>query len=137
MNYLFNTIPIGLYSILVILVGFVFIYGIIDMKKKKTGHPFTNALYFLLVLGLYTIPYKMIQAYSQNSLLLNMSSYILWILVIATVVAFVYFAYMAYKCGYLDEKSKQLLRYTLLPCFIILVVCIIIICICLFMKSNA
>lgn len=127
MSYFFNSMPIGLYSIFVIIVGCIFIYGINDMKKKKPGHPFTNALYFLLVLGLYTIPYRVIQAYSQNLLLINMSSYILWILGIVTLFAFIYFAYIAYRHNYLDEKGKQLMRNIVLPCSIVFIICIIVI----------
>ena len=127
MSHFFNSMPIGLYSIFVIIVGCIFIYGINDMKKKKPGHPFTNALYFLLVLGLYTIPYRVIQAYSQNLLLINMSSYILWILGIVTLFAFIYFAYIAYRHNYLDEKGKQLMRNIVLPCSIVFIICIIVI----------
>ena len=127
MSHFFNSMPIGLYSIFVIIVGCIFIYGINDMKKKKPGHPFTNALYFLLVLGLYTIPYRVVQAYSQNLLLINMSSYILWVLGIVTLFAIIYFAYIAYRHNYLDEKGKQLMRNIVLPCSIVFIICIIVI----------
>ena len=127
MSHFFKSMPIGLYSIFVIIVGCIFIYCINDMKKKKPGHPFTNALYFLLVLGLYTIPYRVIQAYSQNLLLINMSSYILWVLGIVTLFAIIYFAYIAYRHNYLDEKGKQLMRNIVLPCSIVFIICIIVI----------
>lgn len=122
MSYFFNSMPIGLYSIFVIIVGCIFIYGINDMKKKKPGHPFTNALYFLLVLGLYTIPYRVVQAYSQNLLLINMSSYILWVLGIVTLFAIIYFAYIAYRHNYLDEKGEQLMRTIVLPFTVVVLV---------------
>lgn len=122
MNYFFETMPIGLYCSFVIIVACIFIYGINDTNKKKPGHPFVNALYFLLALGLYTIPYRVIQAYSKNLLLINVSSYILWILGIVTLFAFIYFAYMAYRHNYLDERGKQLMKNIVLPCTIVVLV---------------
>ena len=107
--------------------GVVFIYGIIDMKKKKPEHPFINALYGILVLGLYTVPYRAIKEYSTNLLLVNVSQYLMWLLLAIVLILFIYFAYLAYKKGFIDEKGKRLLRNILLPCAIVIAICVVVI----------
>ena len=123
----FNSMSLFPYSIMILICAIFFVYGIIDMKKKKPGHPFINALYGILVLGLYTVPYKAIKEYSPNSLLINMSQYLMWLLLAVVLILFVYFAYLAYKKGFIDEKGKRLLRNTLLPCAIVFAICVVVI----------
>ena len=127
MGYLFSHMSLLSYSIVILIVGIIFVYGLIDMKKKKPGHPFTNALYGILVLGLYTVPYRVIQECSANLLLINLSRNLLYVLSAIVLVLFIYFAYLAYKKGFLAEKEKQLLRNTLLPCGIVIAIGIVII----------
>lgn len=127
MDYFYSETPFWLYSIIIILGGLGLLYGIKDMKRKKPGHPFINALYFLLFIGLYTIPHRFINDYSQNLLLIIISKYVMWVVVILFFVAFVYFAYSAYKRGFLDKKGEKLIRNTVIPCTIVFVVCVMII----------
>lgn len=127
MNYFYSATPLWLYSIIIILSGLGLLYGIKDMKRKKPGHPFVNALYFLLFVGLYTIPHRFINEKSQNPTLIIISKYVMWIVVILFFVAFVYFAYSAYKHGFLDAKGKKLIHNTVIPCTIVFVVCVLII----------
>lgn len=127
MDYFYSETPFWLYSIIIILGGLGLLYGIKDMKRKKPGHPFINALYFLLFIGLYTIPHRFINDYSQNLSLIIISKYVMWVVVILFFVAFVYFAYSAYKRGFLDKKGEKLIRNTVIPCTIVFVVCVMII----------
>lgn len=127
MNFLFNNLSLGAYSVIIIFFGVVLIYGIIDMKKKKPRHPFINALYGLLIVGFYTIPYRFIKEYSSNLILKNISEQIMMVIMFSFLITFVYFAYLAYKKGFLDEKGKQLMCSAIIPCAIIFVICVVII----------
>ncbi len=136
MNSLFSSMSLGLYSFFVLFVGCVFIFSIIDMKKKKPGHPFINALYFLLFWGLYTIPYRIIEAKSKNTGLVSIFGYSFWVLTIVTIIALVYFAYVAYKRGFLDEKGKRLMKNTVLPCTIMVVIGVVFIVVLYMIKIR-
>lgn len=127
MNYLFNNLSLETYSIIIFIFGVILIYGIIDMKKKKPGHPFVNALYGLLIVGFYTIPHRFIKEYSSNIILKNISEQIMLIIMFFFLITFVYFAYLAYKKGFMDERGRQLICNTIIPCAIIFIICVVII----------
>ncbi len=136
MNYLFNNLSLGTYSLIIIFFGIILIYGIIDMKKNKTGHPFINALYGLLIVGFYTIPHRFIKEYSSNLILKDISEQIMMIIMFFFLITFVYFAYLAYKKGFLDEKGRQLMRNTIMPCAIIFIICVVIIVTYIVLKKQ-
>lgn len=126
MNYLINNMSVSLYSVIMIACGAGLIYGIIDMKKKQPGHPFVNALYGLLAFGFYTVIHKFIKEYSTNLTLINISRYLMWTVFVAFLIAFIYFAYLAYQKGFVDEKGRQLLKNTIIPCAVVIFIGVIV-----------
>lgn len=127
MDYFYSATPFWLYSVIIIFSGLALLYGIKDMNRKKPGHPFVKALYFLLFVGLYTIPHRFINEYLQNPTMIIISKYVMWTVVILFLIAFVYFAYSAYRRGFLDAKGEKIIQNTVIPCVIVFIVCVIII----------
>lgn len=119
MSLLFNSIPLEILSTVVLFATILVIYGIIDLEKRKPGHPFKYALISLNLASISILISKWFYQSSLLSIYFDFFDKVSTILTCTSFLVLIITMYLAYKCGYISEKGKQLLTSTLFPCIIV------------------
>ena len=125
MYRIFDSMPFGMYSF-VIFLGVIFcIYGIIDLEKRKPGHPYKYVMCWAIPTVLSIYINKLLYMYYPLQTVLDFSNFIVAIFIVVIVVILGYSTYLAIKKDYISEKGKMLLKSTLIPCAIVFFFCVL------------
>lgn len=129
MYRLFNSLSIESHTIIIISVLLLGVYGIIDLEKKKPGHPFKYVIFCLFPTLISILVSKYIHEFSFSPFWMRMSDIFSLVFIVVSFVAFIFSTYLTYKRGYMSEEKKRMLVSTIIPCAIGLTICIAIIAI--------
>ena len=125
MYRIFDSMPFGMYSIVVFLGIFLCIYGIIDLEKRKPGHPYKYVMFCVVPTVLSIYINELLHMYYPLQILLNVLDVTVIIFTVISVFVISYSTYLSIKKGYISEKGKMLLKSTIIPCGIVLIFCIL------------
>ena len=127
MYRLFSSLSIEANTVIIVAVIILGIYSIIDLEKKKPGHPFKYVMYCLFPTLISILVNKYIYEFSLSSFWMRATDIVSIIFVVAFFVTFIFSTYLTYKRGYMSEKNKRMLVSTLIPCVIGIIICIVVI----------
>ena len=127
MYRLFSSISLELHTIIIISVIFFGIYSIIDLEKKKPGHPYKYVLYCLFPTLASILINKYIYELSFSSFWVKTTDIISITFVVAFFLTLIFSTYLTYKKGYMSEEKKRILVSTIVPCAIGITICVAVI----------
>ena len=127
MYRLFSSLSIELHTIVIISVMLLGIYSIIDLEKKKPGHPYKYVLYCLFPTLASILINKYIYELSFSSFWTKTTDIISITFVVISFATLIFSTYLTYKKGYMSEEKKRILVSTIIPCTIGITICIVVI----------
>ncbi len=123
MYRLLSSMSFTTYTIFIILTIILLIYSFFDLRKKKPEHPYKYLALFSIPTMVVAIFYKYVHEFEVSSFWVDFVETIWIILVIFMFALLGYSTYLADKKGFISPKGKVLLKSTLIPCLIVLVLC--------------
>ena len=127
MYKLFNSLPIESHTLIILSVIFLGIYAILDLEKKKPGHPYKYVIFCLIPTLISILINKYIYKFSFSPFWMKTTDIVSMMFIVICFIVLIFSTYLTYKKGYMSEEKKRILVSTIIPCMIGIVICILII----------
>lgn len=136
MHWLFGSMPLWLYTLVALLVISLGVYGIIDLEKKKPGHPYKYVICCLFPAIISILLNRYVYEYTSSQVLMKVVDIISIAFVIIFFIVLGIATYLSNKYGYISEKGRRLLSSTLFPCIVVMILCMLVIAVLSVLRSN-
>ena len=123
MSFLFGSMSIEMYIIIFILVIFVSVSEIYNMKKNKIGDPTMWFFPFLILTSFLFILKKLSMELTTNILFQKVTDISATISAVISFIVFIVTYIFAYKKGYINVEKLKKLKPMIIACLLIMLIC--------------
>lgn len=123
MNYIYNSMSIELYILILALAIFAAFYEMYNMKRKKSGDPTIWIFPFMILTCVAFIIKRCAMELTTNIIFQKAANIGATICAIMLFIVFIVTYIVAYKNNYINTEKIKKLKPLFIACFLIIIIC--------------